>query len=392
MSEKDVTTSGIPILGFRVNLDHRLMDDATIRGIPIRREEPSEENSTDSLIPIRKEGPEGPYLEWEYLDDRHYTLSSTAFTQRQLYKHEFYRDMYGDLIDYVSWSRERLENERDALIFIAENTTIRVPKVLHFSVENDVASITTAVVDGIPMGELTPMILGEEDHATLVSNVSSYINDTVLPQLNKLTSNTLGTVRGNLLPTPNLEHAHLPQLLTKRECKELGIECSEEEFVPPPKREEYGRKRYPWPSVTSATKDYVYCHNMLQQYNILIDPKTLQVASIIGWEFSGFFLQGFELPYWHESFSERRNSTERGEKNPMIQPLLDLIFGPGEATGAPILQPSPSLTGFSCRVPAWQHIVYQYASSLRNVLSHLLVDSEHGSYRLLESIPSTQGQ
>ena len=331
MSEEDATTSDESLPGFNIKLDHLLVDGATLRGIPIRRDKLTEEDSDTSLIPIRREGSEGPYLEWEYLADRHYTLTSTAFTQRQLYKHEFYKNFYGDIIDYVTWSRERLENERDALIFIAEHTTIRVPKVLNFSVENDVASLTTALVDGLPMSELH-RTLSKEDYATLVSNVSSYITDTFLPQLNNLTSNTLGTVRGKLLPTPNLEAAYLPELLTKRECEKLGIECSEKESVPPPKIEDYGRKRYPWPSVTSDTKDYVYCHNMLDQCNILADPKTLQVTSILGWEFSGFFPPGFEFPYWQESNCERRNSTERGEKNPMIEPLLDLIFGPGEAT------------------------------------------------------------
>ncbi|KAM0794893.1 hypothetical protein BDR22DRAFT_779764, partial [Usnea florida] len=171
-------------------------------------------------------------------------------------------------------SRERLENEKDALIFIAENTTIPVPKVLNFSVENDVASLTTSLVDGVPMNELSETLSGE-DYATLVSNVSSYINDTLLPQLNNLKSNTLGTVRGNFIPTRNLEHAYLPDPWEK-----------------------YGRKRYPWPSVTSATKDYVYCHNELYRWNILADPKTLQVTAILGWESSGFFLPGFEFPYW----------------------------------------------------------------------------------------------
>ena len=373
MRQKDATSSDDPSPGFTINLNHLLMDDAAISGIPIRREEPSEKDAATACIPIRKEGPEGPYLEWVDIADRHYTLSSTAFTQRQLYKHEFYTNMYGDLIDYVAWSRERIENERDALIFIAENTTIRVPKVLHFSVENEVASITTAVVDGISMEELT-LTLSEEDRATLVSNVSSYINDTVLPQLNKLTSNTLGTVHGNLLPPTRLEYRYLPKRRTKWECKELDIEHSEQEYNRPPKREAYGRtrypepgrgwgarppkrevykrKRYPWPPVTSATKDYVYCHNYLTQENILIDPKTLQVASIIDWGWSGFFPKGFEFPFWRKSFTERRTPADRGLEDPMIDDLLEVIFGPGEANRASILQSSPILTSSSYRVPA----------------------------------------
>ena len=360
MSEEDVTTSEGQSLGWNlghnIKLDHLLADGATFRGVPIQREEPSEKDWDNDipLIPIRREGPEGPYLEWEYPADRHYTLTSTTFTERQLHKHEFYKDFYGDLMDYVTWSRERLENERDALIFIAKNTTIPVPKVLNFSVENDVASLTTSLVDGLPMNELQET-LSEEDYATLVSNVSSYINDTLLPQLNNLKSNTLGTVRGNLIPTKNLEHAYLPDPWEHEGHSDDGT-------VRPSKVGEYGRKCYPWPSVTSATKDYVYCHNALYKWNILADPKTLQVTAILGWESSGLFLPGFEFPYWHESNCELRSSTERGGKNPMIRPLLDLIFGPGEATRAPILQQSPSLTRHSCKVPVWQPIVCQYAS------------------------------
>ena len=363
MSEEGVTTSeDLPQgwnLGHNIKLDHLLRDGATFRGVPIQREEPNEKDRDNDipLIPIRKEGSEGPYLEWEYPADRHYILTSTTFTERQLYRHEFYKDFYGDLMDYISWSRERLENEKDALIFIAENTTIPVPKVLNFSVENDVASLTTSVVDGLPMNELRETLSGE-DYATLVSNVSSYINDTLLPQLNNLRSNTLGTVRGNFIPTRNLEHAYLPDPWESWECEGYGDDGTDHPCI----REEYGRKRYPWPSVTSATKDYVYSHNALYQWNILADPKTLQVTAILGWESSGFFLPGFEFPYWHESNCELRNSTERGGKNPMIKPLLELIFGPGEAARAPILQQSPSLTGHRCEVSVRQPIVCQYAS------------------------------
>ena len=315
-----------PAPPFNIKLDHLLVDGAAMRGIPIRREETSERDVETSLIPIRKEGPEGPYLEWEYVADRHYTVTSTAFTERQLYKHEFYKNLYGDLIDYIPWSRERLENERDALIYIAGNTTIRVPKVLSFSVENDVASLTTALVDGIPK-EDAKRILSEEDYATLESNVSSYINDTVLPQLNQLTSNTLGTVRGNLIPPPRLEFGYLPK---DWECPEHGDECTED-FIRPRKQTDYGRKRYPWPSVTSATKDYVYCHNDLGRGNIFIDPKTLQVTSITDWGSSGFFPKGFEFPYWRIKSSERVTPAGQGYEDPMIDEVLKVIFGPDKA-------------------------------------------------------------
>ena len=243
---------------------------------------------------VTKKGADGEFYEWELPADRHYTLTSTTFTKRQLRQLERYNNIYGELIT-VPWSRERLENERDALIFISQNTTIRVPKVLHFSVEDGGASVTMEAVDGETMDVLAKT-LDEGDQEKLNRNVFQYINETVLPQLNQLTSSTLGSVQGKIVPPYRLQDK---------------------------------RERTHWPSKTSATKDFVYCHNDLAQHNIVVNPETLQVVSIIDWEFSGFYPRGFEFPFW---LTPRAKRMDWGDDDPALQRLIKLIDEPGKNT------------------------------------------------------------
>ena len=238
--------------------------------------EPTDKTDTDNDID-----------EWEIAADRHYTLTSTTFTKRQLRQHERYTNYKGELVT-VPWSRERLENERDTLIFISQNTTIRVPRFLNFSLEGDVASVTMEAVNGELMDELAKT-LNKEDQETLNSNVLSYINHTVLPQLKKLRSRTLGSLRG---------------------------------IIVPPYRLQAKDKRTHWPSRKSGTEKYVYCHNDLAQHNILVNRETLQVASIIDWEFSGFYPEDFEFPFW---LIPRANRVDWGNEDPAIERVINLI-------------------------------------------------------------------
>lgn len=294
--------------------------------------------------------PDGDFDEWEIPADRYYTLTSTTFTKRQLRQQERYTNCKGELIT-VPWSRELLENERDALIFISQNTTIHVPKFLHFSFEGGVASITMEAVHGELMDDLV-VTLNEEDQERLTSNVLLYINDTVLPQLRQLRSSTLGSVRGNIIP---------PYRLKTR------------------------ARRAHYPSRTSATKDYVYCHNDLAQHNIVVNPETLQVASIIDWEFSGFYPSDFEYPFW---LTTRAKRTDWGNEDPAVQRLIKLIDEPGKSKPTTALQPSLALTGFRCKRFSCAPMGGQHDSPARNIFTPLLVACEQGLHCHFESILS----
>ena len=103
-------------------------------------------------------------------------------------------------------------------------------------------------------------------------------------------------------------------------------------------------KRDVWEPRISETKRYVYCHNNLAQYNMFADPKTLQVISLIDWEYSGYFPSDIEIPFWHYSREEQRlrldnEGYDRVDKRFIYmtdectrenQRLIGLIDAPGE--------------------------------------------------------------
>ncbi|KAI4129436.1 MAG: hypothetical protein LQ347_003775 [Umbilicaria vellea] len=219
--------------------------------------------------------------------DRHYTLEDATFTKRELLPHERRRNMKGKVIKPL-WSKERLENERAALDFIAANTTIPVPKVLEFDQREGGYFLTTERVDGVELDELS-----DNDRPKALQNARIFIEEEVLPQLRNLRSAFIGGLTG---------------------------------FIIPPSRVSTRDKRLEWPQKSSSCTLFVFCHNDLAQHNILVDPKTLRVKAIIDWELSGFFPPEFEAKLWLESWKERREDDEDTSR------LIEFLINPGETS------------------------------------------------------------
>lgn len=83
-------------------------------------------------------------------------------------------------------------------------------------------------------------------------------------------------------------------------------------------------------------EDYVFCHDDLSHYNIVVDPQTLKIKAIIDWEFGGFWPEWFERPFWErlgpstaldgeEDDGERRRQWLLDNCDEVVMPrLLDL--------------------------------------------------------------------
>lgn len=209
-------------------------------------------------------------FEWTVVD-RVYEYRATTFTKRQLRPHETtWNPRVGEVAQYA-FNRERLENERDALIFIARNTTIPVPRFIKWSDDNGVASLTMEKLDGRLMSWLMEDVLDvkltTEEKATLQRNVNLFIENIVLPQLQKLRSSTMGQLGRVLFSHPEVSQA-------------------DSRFAKAP------------PAIQAAIECYQYSHNDLATHNIVIKPDSLDVLCLIDWEYSGFFPPGFEVPFW----------------------------------------------------------------------------------------------
>ncbi|KAL9100319.1 MAG: hypothetical protein Q9163_004298, partial [Psora crenata] len=242
-----------------------------------------------NMVDVVTSGTENdPIYDWE-VGDRHYTLTSSTFTKRQLFPHEQTLNIHGEVAQHP-FSHERLENERNALLYIARNTKIPVPRVLGWSNVDGVGCLTVEALHGALLIDILDddsEDLSPADKVTLKRNVDTFIYDTVLPELRKLRSRTLGQLSGIVFPPPRVSALD---------------------------------DRPSWPPKVSTTERYVYCHNDLAQQNIVVDPTTLQVMSLIDWEYSGFFPPEFEKPFWLDPSGNGRVDEEESRR---LVALLD---------------------------------------------------------------------
>ncbi|KAI4256036.1 MAG: hypothetical protein LQ352_002268 [Teloschistes flavicans] len=225
--------------------------------------------------------------------ERYYTIMPDVFIKRQAKAHEVrYRKIDGKVAEHP-FNRQRIENERDAIAFISRNTSIPVPRILEWSDEDGVGCLTYETLKGETLGNIYGD-LDPEAQQRLGDNVTKFIREVLLLELNRLRSKTMGQLSGVVFPPPRI----------------TGYD-----------------QRPEWQSRTSSTDRYVYCHNDLDTQNFMIDKETLEVEAVIDWEYSGFFPPQMEFPFWAEG---KEASLEEAHCREMIA-LLD---APGKSNVA----------------------------------------------------------
>ncbi|KAK2796445.1 hypothetical protein FQN50_009556 [Emmonsiellopsis sp. PD_5] len=217
--------------------------------------------------------------------DRVYTYSPTSFTKRELRPDERKVNRFGKTI-ILPWTTERLQNEYDALRFIAANTTIPVPKVVKFGKVWGAYQLEMELVQGKTLDRI------QENREEALRNTEYFITTSVLPQLRGLKSSAIGSLGGVVIP---------PARITSRD------------------------KRTYWPAKLSPEPQYNFCHNDLAQHNIIINLETLQVEAIIDWELSGFYPPDFEEPLWRMRWNDKGYHDMGASK---IDSLIDFLKEP----------------------------------------------------------------
>ncbi|KID94603.1 aminoglycoside phosphotransferase, partial [Metarhizium majus ARSEF 297] len=191
--------------------------------------------------------------------ERCVTIYDDKVVKRELSEEELARRSDGSIVRPF-WAKERLQNEAATLEFISKNTSIPVPKFRLYS-KDSILHLETQFIDGLLLEEID-----EASRPTAIAAVHDQLTRTILPQLQALRRNYIGSVD----PT-------LP--------------------VVPPQRV-YLLDRRPWERVTSDTDCFVLCHNDLGPQNILICPSSFQIVGIIDWEYAGYYPSYFEIPLW----------------------------------------------------------------------------------------------
>lgn len=111
----------------------------------------------------------------------------------------------------------------------------------------------------------------------VAENVNYFIEETVIPSLQRLKSSWTG-LDGFVLPSPRIEQHD---------------------------------RRDSWaPKQSSVPDEYVFCHGELSRTNIMVHPTTLKVISIVDWETAGYFPAELERPLWRLNYDEYMRTFE----------------------------------------------------------------------------------
>jgi serine/threonine protein kinase len=220
--------------------------------------------------------------------ERKYYHVKNTFIKRSLRPREWQTVMSGKV--YVPRRiRQRILNEAAALDFVANNTTIPVPK-LHACFEDDQAIyLIMEYVEGRGMHELC-----EDEKLVVHKELEDY-----LKQIHALRSNVLGGPSGIVVPPYRLE-------------LETDIQV--------------------WNMQPAHTDEYVFCHNDISQHNIIICNDSLKIAAIIDWEYAGYWPEAFESRFYMRIGPSSALSGEEDDGKELLQFMKDHSVAQESAT------------------------------------------------------------
>lgn len=185
-------------------------------------------------------------------------------------------------------NHERIGNEAKALQLISDRTTIPVPKLIDYGTHPDGRQyLVTELVRGKPLKEF----IGNDGAETAYANALDFVENTLMPQLEKLRSNERG-IDGFVMPPCWI--------------------CPD---VEPP-----WKGKTSWKTLPLKEPGYIFQHGDIAAHNIMMDETTLQVIALIDWEYAGFFPPGMER--WHGTLDQSAYDT-RGED--VAQAISDFL-------------------------------------------------------------------
>ena len=166
--------------------------------------------------------------------------------------------------------------------YIRQHTDIPVPAVYCDFEDDEAYYLITEYIQGVAMADLE-----EAQKATVRAELQHHLNT-----LKALVSTRVGGPTGITIPP-----YRAMQLTNKDE----------------------------WRLRDSISNDFVFCHNDLSQYNIIVDPVTLKINAIIDWEYAGFYPSFFEWPFYHRPGPSAALEGEEDDSPKLIDFLISQV-------------------------------------------------------------------
>ncbi|WWC70814.1 uncharacterized protein I206_104766 [Kwoniella pini CBS 10737] len=210
---------------------------------------------------------------------------SRLFIKRSSTREEATKDLNsaGTPRDRVEQSFSSLDNEAKAIHFVKTHTSIPVPTIIAvFEDRGCLYMIQEYIENAIPAFDAPDHV-----HSHIVRQLEHYMSE-----LHNLRSHKFHCFSRDL---------HLPARLVSTEAYLSTLQYPED----PQCR-------------------YVLCHGDLGWQNIMVDPRTGDIKSIIDWEYAGFYPVEVEGEYWKRFGTASPNSSERSDNDKICQLLHSL--------------------------------------------------------------------
>lgn len=205
--------------------------------------------------------------------ERKYFKVRNTWIKRSLRPSEWQINPFTGTLVVPRLGNERILNEAAAIQFIAEKTSIPIPKLYTCFEDDEAAYIVMEYVEGVTMNELNA-----DERKIVEKELEGY-----LATLRALRSDTWGGPSGIVSPYGLVGDLRL-----------LYCNLIPTTQIVPPYRVMVKLARQDLKMKPRPSKDLVFCHNDLSSHNVIVDPTTLKVNAVIDWEYAGFYPIEFE--------------------------------------------------------------------------------------------------
>lgn len=203
--------------------------------------------------------------------EKKYYKNKKCFIKRNLKKKELQVNLKGNIIE-PQYVIERLKNEVKSIEYIRNNTDIPVPEIYCSFTDGELFYVIMEYIEGITMDEIN-----KNQRKVVMKELNKYIEE-----MNNLTYSKMGDLYSGLCliyPIQRYRNNKIP----------LG------------------------PFKENIKNSFVFCHNDLSPNNIIIDPNTLKIKSIIDWEYAGFYPKIFPTNNYHDECPQKYENKEYEE-------------------------------------------------------------------------------
>lgn len=180
--------------------------------------------------------------------DRITIAGKKCFMKRNTEPTEWYANPYDGRIRSEPNTANALRNEKLAIEYVREHTSIPVPNIVFYLDEGDRVYLATEIVEGVDLYDIED----PDDILKVCKQLDAYVKE--------LETHRSSKIRG------------------------FGVDVCLPAYIKDLENP-YEVQRY----VDVGGEPFVLCHGDLHRGNVIVDPETMTIKAVIDWEYAGYY-------------------------------------------------------------------------------------------------------